>query len=135
MLVITPLLARTFARAGWSKAQLRDALFEHARITARRFEQLIGEWSNLTAGRPTLTELVERGHVPVVFGESDDPDRLVPIVTHPSRFVVAVAGDPHRANAYVLSNDGPHGDYTAKSIDRTFSRDLVCVIGGPCDPG
>ena len=135
MLVITPLLARTLARAGWSKAQLRDALFGHARITARRFEQLIGEWSNLTAGRPTLTELVEQGHVPVVFADSDDPDRLVPIVTHPSRFVIAVAGDPNRANAYVLSNDGPHGYYTAKSIDRAMSGDLACVIGGPCDPG
>ena len=43
--------------------------------------------------------------------------------------MIAVAGDPTRTNAYVLSNDGPHGDYTAKRVDRSASDDLVCRIG------
>ena len=47
-------------------------------------------------------------------------------MTDPGKFLVAVAGDPGRANAYVMSNDGPHGDWTAKAIDLTFSTDLVC---------
>ena len=51
-------------------------------------------------------------------------DRLVPIVTEPSKFVIAVAGDPSRTNAYVFSNDGPHGDYTAKRI-RPNSRNRL----------
>ena len=97
-------------------------------MPAWRFEKLIGEWSNLTAGRRTLAELAAEGHLPPTFGESDDPERLVPIVTEPSKFVIAVAGDPNRTNAYVMSNDGPHGDYTAKRIDRSFSDDLLCVV-------
>lgn len=128
LLVLAPLLARTFTDAGWSKADVRDALFEQARIPAWRFEKLIGAWSNLTAGRRTLVDLAAAGHVPEVFAVSDDPERLVPIVTDPSKFAIAVAGDPTRTNAYVFSNDGPHGDWTARAIDRSTSSDLVCGI-------
>ena len=128
LLILAPLLARTFTDAGWSKDDVRNALFEHARIPAWRFEKLIGEWSNLTAGRRTLIDLAAAGHVPAVFAESDDPERMVPIVTDPSKFAIAVAGDPTRTNAYVFSNDGPHGDWTARSIDRSSSQDLVCGI-------
>ena len=128
LLILSPILARTFATGGWTKTDVKEALFEHARIPAWRFEKLIGEWSNRTAGRRTLVELAADGHVPKLFAESNDPDRLVPIVTEPSKFVIAVAGDPSRTNAYVFSNDGPHGDYTAKRIDRTHATDLSCAI-------
>lgn len=131
LLILSPVLARTVARAGWPKDDLRQALFEVARIPAWRFEKLIGEWSNLTAGRRTLSELCERGHVPPVFGESDDPDRLVPIVTAPSELEIAVAGDPNRANAYVMANDGPHGWWTSRRIDLDRSIDLECVVELP----
>ena len=73
------------------------------------FKRFIGEWTNLTAGRPNLTDLVATGTLPGLFAESDDPDRLVPIVTRPERLLVAVAGDPNRANAYTFGGDGPHG--------------------------
>jgi len=126
LLVLAPLLARTFARAGWSKDDVRNALFEHARVPAWRFEKLIGEWTNLTPGRRTLIDLAAAGDVPAVFAESDDSEREVPIVTDPSKFAIAVAGDPTRTNAYVFSNDGPHGDWTTRSIDRSSSKDLVC---------
>lgn len=128
LLVLSPILARIFANAGWSKDDVKVGLFEHARIPAWRFEKLIGEWSNLTAGRQPLTALAAQGHVPPVFAESDDPSRLVPVVTEPSKFMIAVAGDPTRTNAYVLANDGPHGDYTTKRIDRSFSSDLLCEV-------
>jgi hypothetical protein len=134
LLVLSPMIARTFARAGWSKADVQRALFEHARIPAITFERMIGEWSNLTAGRRRLVDLVAEGELPEVFAASDDPDRLVPIVTRPERLLTAVAGDPNRANAYALSNDGPHGWWTAKAIDHTPASDLVCNIGGACAP-
>ena len=132
LLVISPLIARLFTKAGWSKTDVQDALFEHARIEAQTFERFIGEWSNLTAGRRRLVDLVAEGLLPAVFAESDDPSRLVPIVTRPERLLIAVAGDPTRANAYALSNDGPHGWWTSKRIDHTPASDLVCNIGGDC---
>ncbi len=134
LLVLSPLLARTFGRAGWSKQQTKEALFEHARIPASTFENFIGHWSNLTAGRRTLAELADEGLIPEVFAQSDDPDRLVPIVTRPERIMIAVAGDPTRANAFAFSNDGPHGWWTAKPVDHTPASDLVCNIGGSCGP-
>ena len=134
LLVLSPLLAKTFATAGWDLPQVRAALFEHARIPAQTFERFIGDWTNLTAGHPKLTDLVADGTLPHVFAESDNPDRPVPIVTRPERLLVAVAGDPNRANAYAFSNDGPHGWWTAKRIDHTPASDLVCNIGGDCAP-
>ena len=131
LLVISPMIARVFGRAGWSKQDVRDALFDHARIPAWKFEKLIGDWSNLTTGRRTLHDLAGEGLVPPVFGTSDDPNRLVPIVSAPDRFLIAVAGDPNRMNAYVMSHDGPHGDWTSKRIDRSYSADLECRITRP----
>ncbi len=128
LLVLSPILARTFAGAGWTRERVQTAMFDHARIPAWRFEKLIGEWSNLTSGRRGLTELAAAGLVPSSFADSDDPDRLVPIVTDPSKIVIAVAGDPSRANAYVFSNDGPHGAWTAARVDRTPGTDLVCRV-------
>ncbi|HSJ91305.1 MAG TPA: UGSC family (seleno)protein [Ilumatobacter sp.] len=135
LLVLSPILARTFARAGWTKADAQQALFRHARIPARRFERYIGEWSNLTPGRRRLGDLVADGSLPPVFAESDDQERFVPIVTRPDRIMIAVAGDPNRTNAYAFSNDGPHGWWTARVIDHTPASDLVCRIGGEdCGP-
>ena len=88
-------------------------------------------WTNLTAGRRTLTDLVAKGILPEVFAANDDPDRLVPIVAAPEELLVAVAGDPNRANAFVLSNDGRHGDWTTATIDRSVSLDLACRIDRP----
>jgi hypothetical protein len=134
VLVLSPLLARLFASAGWSKDDVRAALFQEARTPAWHFEKLIGEWSNLTAGRRTLFELAQSGEIPMVFGESSDSNRLVPIVSEPSKFLIAVAGDPNRANAYVMSNDGPHGYWTSKRIDLAFQSDLVCEVTRPGVP-
>jgi hypothetical protein len=131
VLVLSPLLANVFAKARWSKDDIRSALFQQARTPAWHFEKLIGEWSNLTTGRRTLFDLAASGEIPTVFGESEDPNRLVPIVSEPSKFLIVVAGDPNRANAYVMSNDGPHGDWTSKRIDLDFQSDLVCEVTRP----
>ena len=128
LLILSPILARIFAKAGWSKDDVRRALFAHARIPAITFERLIGEWSNLTTGRPRLIDLSAQGIVPPVFAESDDPHRLVPIVDDAARFRIAVAGDPNRTNAFVMSNDGAHGWWTTQRVDSGFSSDLLCAV-------
>ena len=56
-----------------------------------------------------------RSRIPKVF-ESDDPNRLVPIVWKPGDYMVAVTGDPLRNNAYVFAQNGFLGYPTGKKI-------------------
>jgi hypothetical protein len=116
LLVLSPILAQTLARAGLSKQDVQRRLFEHARIPARRFERYIGEWTNLAPGRPSLHDLVRRGRAAPIFAESDDPERLVPVVQRAEDIMVAVSGDPLRTNAYVFAHNGILGYPVTKPI-------------------
>ena len=116
LLVLSPVLAETIAAGGWSKADLQQALFERARIPAAKFENYLGRWTNLVPGRRTLVDFVNTGRADPLFATSQDPDRLVPIVTDPSHLLIAVAGDPLRTNAYVFSHNGILGFPVAQRI-------------------
>ncbi len=116
LLVLSPILAETLARAGLKKQDVQRRLWEHARIPAWKFEHYIGAWTNLAPGHPELTDLVRRGRAPAVFAESDDRDRLVPVVAEPEHIMVAVSGDPLRTNAYVFAHNGILGFPTTKPI-------------------
>ena len=109
MLVLSPVLARTIAASGFSRGDVKQYLFDHARMTAAQFERYIGEWTNLVPGRRTLAELVAEGKGPAVLAEGNDPDRLVPIVGRAEDFMVTVTGDPLRTNAYVFAHNGMLG--------------------------
>jgi len=117
LLVLSPILAETLARAGLSKQDVKRRLFEQARIPAWKFERYIGGWTNFTPGRPTLAELARQGRAPAVFAESDDPNRLVPVVAKPEDIMIAVSGDPLRTNAYVFAHNGILGYPTTKTIE------------------
>ena len=112
--VITPILARTLAQAGWTKAMVQDFLFERVRRPAHDFERQLRDWN--IRGKWDLAEDVRAGLIPPLFHESDDPDRLVPIVWKPSDLMIAVSGDPLRNNAYVFAHNGFLGFPTARKI-------------------
>ncbi|HEX6209940.1 MAG TPA: UGSC family (seleno)protein [Methylomirabilota bacterium] len=116
LLVLSPILAQTLARAGLTKQDVQRRLFEHARIPASRFERYMSGWTNLLPGRPTLGDLVRRGRAAPVFAESDDPERLVPVVARAENIMIAVSGDPLRTNAYVFAHNGILGFPTTKPV-------------------
>lgn len=116
LLILSPILAETLARSGLDKPALKQRLFELARIPAARLERYVGEWTNLMPSRPSLASLVKAGQIPAVFAESDDPERLVPIVCRPEDLMVAVSGDPLRTNAYAFAHNGILGYPTTKAI-------------------
>jgi hypothetical protein len=113
-LVLTPILAETIARAGWSKDDVKRYLFEHARMPAWRVESFTETWADFPI--VSLKHQVNLGRLPRVFAESDDPNRLVPIVLDPDDFMVLVSGDPLRTNAYTFAHNGYLGFPTAKKI-------------------
>ena len=116
LLVLSPVLAETIAKSGFSKDDVKDWLFEHARMPAWKFENYIGHWTNLVPGRRSLVDFVNLGKAPGMFAESSDPERLVPIVCDPSDFMIAVAGDPLRTNAFVFAHNGILGFPTSKAV-------------------
>ena len=116
LLLLSPILAETLAKGGLDKAALKQRLFELVRMPAWQFERYIGDWTNLVPGRPTLSSLVKAGLIPPVFAESEDPDRLVPIVCRAEDLMVAVSGDPLRTNAYAFAHNGILGYPTTKPI-------------------
>ena len=99
-----------------SKEDLKNNLFEYARIPASKFENYVGLWTNLLPGRPTLHQLVNDGTAASHFAESNDPNRLVPIVEKPEDILLVVSGDPLRSNAYAFASNGIHGFPTSKHI-------------------
>ena len=116
LLVLSPMVARTLTRAGLDKTKLREMLFAMARMSARKMEAYIGPWTNLVPGRPSLADLVKEGKAAPAFAESDDPERLVPIVERPEDILIVISGDRLRSNAYVFASNGPHGFPTSARI-------------------
>jgi len=113
-LVLSPILAETIARGGWSKDDLKRYLYNHARVPAWRVEAWTEKWADFPIG--SLKKQVHLGRLPRAFHESDDPNRLVPIVLEPDDFMVLVSGDPLRTNAYAFAQNGYLGFPTAKRI-------------------
>ena len=113
--VISPIIAETIAKAGWSKADVKKFLFDHARLPASQFERQLHDWN--IRGVWDLKDDVTAGRIPKVFYESDDPDRMVPIVWKPEDFMIAVGGDPLRNNAYVFAHNGFLGYPVGRKIE------------------
>jgi hypothetical protein len=116
LLLLSPILAETLARSGLDKAALKRRLFELVRIPASQFERYVGEWTNLVPGRPSLAALVKARQIPAVFAQSEDPERLVPIVCRAEDLMIAVSGDPLRTNAYAFAHNGILGYPTTKPV-------------------
>lgn len=118
VLILSPILAQALARAGLSKADVRQRLFTLARLEAWKVERYIGPWTNFVPGQTRLIDLVRQGEIPEVYGTSDDPNRLVPLVVRPDDILLVVAGDPLRTNAHTLVSNGLHGFPTTRAIRR-----------------
>ena len=114
LVFLSPILAETIAAAGWTKKDFKCALFEQARIPAWEFERVLRDW-NQKAGWDFTTS-AKMGRLPKVFNESDDPNRLVPIVWEADDFMLVVTGDLGRNSAYVFAHQGNLGYPTAREI-------------------
>jgi hypothetical protein len=117
LVALSPLIAGTIAKSGWSKRDVRQYLFDHARLPAHEYDKQLFQYL-AGADRPTRTleERVRLGEIPRLFCESPDANRMVPIVLSPDDFMVTVCGDPSRDNAYAFSHNGFIGYPTAKQI-------------------
>lgn len=51
-----------------------------------------------------------------IFGQSNDPNRLLPTVATPSDIMIAVSGDPLRSYCYVFVHNGVLGYPPTKPV-------------------
>jgi hypothetical protein len=116
-LILTPVLAETIAKSGWSKQDVKQYLYDHARIPAWKVEKYNWGWTNFAPDHVSLCDYVKEGALAPQFCESEDPDRMVPIVCSPDDFVVTVSGDPYRTNAFIFISNGCLGYTTSKRIE------------------
>ncbi len=114
LVVLSPIIVETIAKAGWTKADVKQYLYDHARLPAWEFERQLRVWN--IRGVWDLKDDVRNGRIPKVFYESDDENRLVPIVWKPEDFMIAVTGDPLRNNMYVFAHNGFLGFPTGKKV-------------------
>ena len=114
LILLSPILAETIAGGGWSKSRFKQALFDRARMPAREFERILRDWTQ----KPTWDLAAEHraGRIPRVFHESDDPERMVPLVWRPEDFHVVVTGDLGRNSCYVFAHNGVLGFPTCRPI-------------------
>jgi len=113
LLVMSPAVARGFADLGWGKAEIRRHLFERTKISARWLEH----YPLHPAGAEVpLRELVERGSAPARYAESDDPDRLVPMLLREEWTSIVLAGDPQRNQSRIYVNNHEQGAPVSKRV-------------------
>lgn len=115
LVLLTPILVETFAAAGISKADIKQYLFDHARLTASRFQRILSDWSQLIPGCD-LALKARSGEIPGLFAASEDPERPVPLVWKPEDYQIVVTGDPLRNNAYAFGPSGLRGYAVTKPI-------------------
>ncbi len=114
LVLLGPIIAQTIAKAGWSKHDVKQYLFDHARMPAWMFERYLRDWTM----KPTwdLAREARLGRIPKAFYESDDPERMVPLVWEPEDYMIAVTGDAARNSAYVFAHNGVLGYPVGKRI-------------------
>ena len=128
LLVLSPILAEMIAKAGMSKRDVKRYLYDHARVPAWQFERQLRVWSQKSIWN--LAEEAQLGHIPKVFHESDDPNRMVPLVFRPEDFMLAVSGDVLRNNAHVFAHNGVLGYPVGKQIRLPESWERRVAVPG-----
>ena len=71
VLVLSPILAETIAKAGWTKDDVKRYLYDHARMPAWRVEEMTERWTEFKIG--SLKHQYNIGKLSKDFAESDDP--------------------------------------------------------------
>ena len=117
LILLSPILARTIAAAGWSKADVRQYLYDHTFIAAREFDRYIRDYNGRHESF-SLDHYASLGKLPAAFTRSRDRARQVPIVFRPEDFLIAVTGDPLRNNFYSFASNGYLGFPVSKAVGK-----------------
>jgi len=116
-LVLSPVIAKTLADAGFTKRDVQQYIFENTRIPAYEFDA----WLALQ-GLDDACECVRKGLLPEHFCASEDINRMLPLYHTPEELQIIVAGTPQRNRFFVSQNVGRQGLATSKKIKLDSSQ-------------
>lgn len=108
-ILLSPSVAEAIANGGYSKAKMKQFLFEHATFSVDRFEALFPVLGS-------IRKAVDEGRLPKIYRESIDTNRPVPIVLSPDDFIITVSGDPDRDNCFICAQNEHIGRPISKRI-------------------
>jgi hypothetical protein len=124
VLLVTPVVAAIFAKDGYSKQAVNDYIMKNATLTAREFERSM-TMGNAHLPGTTLRDLVQRGAMPPTWAESDDPERIVPLMLPETQWLVIVTGDTTRSRCCVFRQSFKQGYATSKKIELPAAWDSL----------
>ena len=113
LIVSSPSVAKVIANE-WTKDQVRQYLYDHIKVSAQK----ITHYAKMTS-TPTfsLKNLVDGGILPEEYHLSDDPERLLNVIIHPSMVEIIVAGDPGRNQSRAYMGNHIQGPPTSRKIN------------------
>jgi hypothetical protein len=112
LLALSPVLAKTLARGGYSKRDVQQYIYEHAKVSAREFDAWLA-----FQGVANACECFRRGILPAHFCTSDDPQRMLPLFHAPEELQIVVAGTEERNRFFVAQQVGRQGLAASKKIN------------------
>jgi hypothetical protein len=118
VLGLTPLISGILAKAGYSKEDVKRYIYDRALVPARLFDEQL---ARIEVGY-SLRESVKRGLLDKRFAESDDPERLVPVLHSPDELQIVVCGAPNRNRSFICGNFGAYGGQVSKQIRQTKGK-------------
>jgi hypothetical protein len=108
-LVISPPIAKLLAQAGYSKQDIREHVYEHARMPLREFTWIT---EHTFPRGMTVRQKAEAGVLPKEY--LGTPDDMVRILKGPEIVHIVVCGDPNRNR--LMSFEGGHTIPTTKEV-------------------
>ncbi len=114
VLFMPPVVARLLAAQGYDKDGISDYIKSHAKVTAEYFELNSSRFLNWSPY--SLKDAVARGELTEEWYESDDPKRLVPLMSPRARVVTIIVGDMTRNRNQLFRENYTQGKLTSKKI-------------------
>ena len=107
--LMSPPVARALAGAGYSKADVKAWLYEHATMPLGEFDWVLRYTATM---RTTARERAEAGVYPKEF--TGEPSDAVRVLSSPDVVHIIVCGDPHRNRVMVM--EGGHTEPTIREV-------------------
>ena len=114
VLLLSPVVAKRLADAGYTKETISRYILDHAKVTAEYFELNASRFNHWHPY--SLKEEVEKGNLGPEWYESDDPKRKVPLFGKAMNILIVVCGDPTRNRSQFFRSNLAMAKLTSREV-------------------